>query len=84
MSRMKTITFPNKVGNIDEVAKRLAKSIANQGVRLKVDQLGLLWELLQACGANESDFRADDNPVCDECSRPFTSHKLGCSWRRNV
>ena len=64
--RTHTITFPNKVGHIDEVAKRLAKSIANQGIQLKIDELGLLWELLHACGAEQRHF--SKSPVsCPKC-----------------
>ena len=57
MNRTHTITFPNKVGNIEAVAKRLARTITESGVQFKVDQLGLLWELLHACGATMEDFK---------------------------
>ena len=87
LARVVTITFPNKVGNVEAVAKRLAKSIVNQGVRLKIDQLGLLWELLHACGIEPEDFKQNKRPMCEECGRPLdprpiSSHKMDCSWRK--
>lgn len=64
MSKTKTLVINDKFGkSLQDTARKLARTITARGFAFKIDQLGLLGELLIACGAQDSDFHYTHRPL---------------------